>query len=188
MAGLILTASASVTMAGDFDTSQHNFKIKDNKVSLEYRETLDSDKDHLQLGYDIADNVTLEYRYVDLDNIENRFRLNSKLYVSNYLTVGSKLEYRMFQDTDNYYRLIPTFKVVSGNLFNMVGYVNFELRFNFGKQDESNDLGVDATQTKIGFDYNLTDKVIVGPFLQYETDDDLSKTDVFFGTAISVNF
>jgi len=187
LTGLFLICSTSA-IAGDFDTSQHNFKLKQDKVSLEYRETLDSDKDHLQLGYDITDNVTLEYRYVDSADIENRFRIKAKHKWSEMLTVGTKVEYRKFQDADDYYRLIPIIRLSTGKLVNMEGYVNFEPRFNFGKQGESNDLRVDTTQTKIGFDYNLTDKVTVGPFLQYETDGDFDKTDVFFGTAVSVNF
>jgi len=187
LTGLFLICSTSA-IADDFDTSQHNFKLKQDKISLEYRETLDSDKDHLQLGYDISNNVTLEYRYVDADDIENRFRIKALHKWSDSLTVGSKIEYRSFQDADDHYRFIPIIRLSTGSLHGMNGYVNFEPRFNFGKQGESNDLGVDATQTKVGFDYNLTDTLTVGPFLQYETDGNFDKTDVFFGTAVSVNF
>jgi len=181
---LLLPASA---FADDFDTQQFNFKFKVGDIEIENRQTLNSDKDHIQLGYSIGD-TTFQFRHTDADNAENRLRFTTELFKTDYFYGKMRGEYRHFEDTDDYFRVRP---IVGAYLLNDASHrvrLEYQPSFNFEKENEKNDLQIDSGQVKLSYRKQLHAFAYVEPFIQYDHDEDFDKEQIFIGTSVVINF
>lgn len=181
---LFLCGQAS---AADFETSQHNFQIESGDYSLEVREEINSQKDHIQVGYTGINKLKLEARYVDKANdAEYRVRGTYNLISTNNFYFKPRIEYRHFETSTDYWRVRTKFGA-KFNYANMKFYGEFQPAWNFGG-DKTNDAKMDSSEFSIGIDTKVNDKITFGPFLLYETDKNFNKTNVFLGTNLKVKF
>ena len=182
---LLIAGGSTVAFAGDFDTSQHNFKFQSGVYGGEIRQEANSPKDHTQISYFGVDNLKLDYRYVNnpLD-VEQRVRGTYTLFDNGVLFFKPRVEYRHFEASNNYLRLrsiIGARKVLADDL---ILWVDTQTSWNFGK-GQTNNSAIDSNQARIGVDYQINHKLQLGTFVQYDTDKDWNKKDVFLGTNIS---
>jgi len=184
----ILLAFASSANANDFDTSQHNFKLRSGDIGGEVRQERNSAKDHYQLSYYGVDNLILDYRYVDNpNNVENRIRGTYELYDNGTIFIKPRLEYRHFNEASNYWRLRSIIGVRYNISKDITAWTDTQTSWNFGNGQENN-TKIDTNQARIGIDYSVNSNTSLGTFVQYETDKDWNKTGVFFGTSVSIKF
>ena len=176
----------SLASAEDFKTSQHNFKFKSGAFDGEIRQTLDSDKDHIQLGYTIND-LNIQFRHVDSANEEKRVRATYKLFENDNFYFRPRVEFRHFQSSDDYWRIRQIIGV-KHKFDNVKVYAEFQPSWNLGKQGSDDDFKMDSGQFKIGSDVKLSDKVSFGPFIQLDTDKHFNKQDMFIGTNLEIKF
>jgi len=176
--------------AGDYDTSQHNFKVKFADFDFESRQTMNSDSDHVQLGYTMFNGkVNAQLRHTDRDDAETRARVTVDVLDMENFYLKQRIEWRHFQTADDYGRIRP----IVGLKWNHVPsgiklYTEYQASFNFGKDGEKNDFDLDSGQVKLGFDYRVNSALTMGPFIQWEHESDYKKSDVFLGTNITFSF
>jgi hypothetical protein len=186
---IMLAMTTSFVAAEDFKTSQHNFKFRSGDFGGEVRQEVNSTKDHIQITYYGVENLALDYRHVDnQDNVENRIRGTYSLYDNGTFWFKPRLEYRQFEgNSDDYWRARAI--IGARHLINKdtTVWVDSQLSWNFGSGQDGN-IKIDTNQARFGIDYSVNEKLLVGSFIQYETDKDWNKTGVFLGTTFSVNF
>jgi hypothetical protein len=186
---IVLTIASSLTLAEDFETSQHNFKFRSGDVGGEVRQEINSTKDHIQVTYYGVEKLALDYRHVDNQiNVENRIRGTYSLYDNGTFWFRPRLEYRQFEgNIDDYWRVRAI--IGARHLINkdITVWTDTQLSWNFGSGQDGN-IEIDSNQVRFGIDYSMNKKLLVGSFIQYETDKNWQNTDTFLGTKFSVNF
>lgn len=177
--GTILIMATTSAFAGDWDKSQHNFTLKGDQFDIQVRNETSSDKDHMQLSYKPYDGVKLDYRYTD---DEQRYRAGLSVGEGSF-KMTARLEYRDMKSGEDYARLRTVFNYSDASGV----WGEFTPTFNLNKDGQS--IGqFDGTQTKIGYEFKITESAKFGPFVQYETDSDWNKTSVFLGTGLTARF
>lgn len=171
----------------DFEIQQLNFKVKVGNIELENRQELNSDKDHIQLGYSIGD-TTFQFRHTDADNAENRLRFTTELFKTDYFYGKMRGEYRHFEDTDDYFRIRPILGVYLLNDASHRVRIEYQPSFNFEKENEKNDLQIDSGQVKLAYRKQVHAFAYVEPYIQYDHDGDFDKKQIFLGTSFVINF
>jgi len=179
--GLIFLSNFSY--AGDFDTRQFNLKVKTDTWGVEFREYTRSDRSHIQLERYI-DKWKLGYRYDEEDHkTEHRLRLDYKLLDNNHFYVTPRIEHRYYEGSkDDYSRLRSAFGIKIGNVW---AEITPMLHFGEGKKE---DLSIDEYQSKVGYTFDIDNKVKLKTFIQHEADSRFNKTNLFFGTTLEVGF
>ena len=174
--------------AEDYDTSQHNLKIDMGKWDFESRQTVNSDKDHIQIGRDLTEDINVQLRYTDAEDAETRIRSTIDVLNVNGFYLKQRIEWRHFENSDDYGRIRPI--IGYSNMINpgLKAYIDYQTSFNFDKEGEDNDFKIDAGQVKVGFDYRVHTFMKIGPFIQWEHDNDFDKSNVFLGTNITFEF
>jgi hypothetical protein len=179
---------SNTVFAKDWDSSQHNFKFESGNFKGEIRNKIRSFKDHLQLTYKGITNFDLDYRYTDDLTPENRFRVTYKGFTNGTLYINPRFEYRSFKgDNNDYYRL----RAVAGIQYYVRStrmWLELQPSWNIEQSDKKNDLKIDSSQLRVGFDYKLDNKLFLGPFIQYEMNNAWQKTDIFLGTNLTLKF
>ena len=185
---IALAMTTSLASAGDFDTSQHNFKFRSGNFGGEVRQEVNSPKDHIQISYFGIDNLKLDYRYVkNPKDVEQRVRGTYELFDNGVLFFKPRIEYRHFEASNNYLRLrsiIGARKVLAEDV---TLWADTQTSWNFGK-GQTNNSAIDSNQARIGIDYQVSRKLQLGTFIQYDTNEDWNKKGVFLGTNFSYIF
>lgn len=176
-------------MAEDWDKSQHNFKVDMNEFNFEYRAERNSTEDHIQFGYKPMSKLNLQLRYRDNADAEDeyRFRGTYDVYEGEHLYAKQRLEYRHWQNKDDFWRVRPIIGVQK-KFSDFKVYAETQLTYNVGKKGEKNDFKLDDGQFKVGVDYKITKDVTLGGFVQRDTDGDFNNKQTFFGTNIKYSF
>ena len=181
---LALVALFSTTaFAGDWDKSQHNFNMDGEHFGVQIRQEFNSTKDHIQLTVKPVKDLSVDFRYVE--DIEKRYRISYNFKSDSGLYFKPRLEYRDLDAGGNYFRVRPIVGFNTKGDTSFYGY--FQPTYNLDKTGQSA-FHFDATQTEIGVKQKLTDTVSFGPFIQYNTDNNWKKTDLFLGTNLTVKF
>ena len=182
---LLLPVSA---FAEDFDTSQHNLKLRIGEYEIESRQEINSNKDHIQVGRKIGDKANVQLRYVDTDDAEWRARVTLDVLKFGDFYAKQRVEFRHFQTAKDYWRVRP---ILGYNIYHtptLKLFTEYQGSFNFGKDGEDNDFKLDSGQLKIGADYRINTFTTIGPFVQYEHDKDFNKDALFLGTTLKLEF
>ena len=146
---LAIMFGSSQAWAEDFETTQINTKIKVGNIDFENRQTSNSDSDHIQLGY-TYEGYNIQLRHVDKEDAETRIRATKKVLDTEYLYGKARVEYRMFEDADDYFRIRPIIGLKLYDGVSTKAYIEHQSSFNFDRAGEENDMKMDAGQLKIG--------------------------------------
>lgn len=183
----VLAFVATSALAGDYDETQHNASVRVGDWGVGVRAINNSDNDHIELRYSGIKDVDLGFRYVNNPvNVERRYKFTYNAWSNDNFYVAPRIEYRDFENADNYFRIRPTFGATTALGVAKV-YAEFTPMFHVGDTTRS-DFKFATTQTKVGFDVDITKNVRFGPYIQYETDSSFHKTDVQLGTSLAVKF
>ena len=174
---------SSYAFAGDFDTNQFNLKVKNKDYGIEFREYTQSNRSHIQIEKYI-DKWKFAYRYDENgDKTEHRPRIDYTLVSNEYVYIKPRIEYRYYEgNRDDYGRLRASFGLKLGN-----AYYEITPMIHFAK-DNKNDFGFDEYQQKVGYQWKLDNNVKLDTFIQHEADNHFDKTNLFFGTGLTVDF
>lgn len=192
IAAAVLLAVVLVTPASatdSFDWSQHNYTVKSGDFSLKYRDHSRLDKWMTQFDVNIS-GYGYVYRYQESKgDVEHRFRLNfPKVIKYNGFSVAPRFEYRAFDKKSKddfaniwlrlqYQKKFGAFKA----------YIKLQPKFAIGR-DGYNDGEYYEAQNNYGFDYQVSDNLTVGVYLEQKTDDDWNVKSEYMVTGISYKF
>jgi hypothetical protein len=177
-----------IVTAGDYEKTQHNVRFKQAYYAVELRQETNSLKDHYQIMYYGIKNFEFRYRYVDNPQGQEHRPMISYLGLrGDIISLTPRLDYRHFEGTAPNYISFRTAVTAQKNIGNFNLYGNVIPIWNIGA-GSTNDAKIDNFQFRLGFDYRTPYSVSMGPFIQYETDSNLEKTNVFLGTAALVDF
>jgi len=178
---ITLLTIVSTVAASDFAVSQHNFKLSSGDFGMEVREMLNTRKDHIQFGYNGIADLSLEYRYADAEQTENRLRATYELYTWQWVTLSPRLEYRLFEDDGMKvrFRQIIDIEVPVHDKVTLWAELQPGLTFNKLRID---------TQTRIGAYYKIKPNVLIGPFLQMNTNKNFDRESSWLGTNLVIDF
>ena len=183
---LFMTALFTSTVhAGDYEKSQHNTRIRFNDTyTIEVRQEVHSKKDHYQLMYTGIKDFEMRYRYVDNpDATEHRPQISYLGWDNGTFFLRPRLDFRYFEGERNDYFSFRTGMGVSKRIENFRVYGDFIPIWNLG-QGQVNDTKMDSAQFRIGVEHRPSKNWSYSPFLQYETNRDFEKTEVFLGTMV----
>lgn len=179
----IFAMVCSTAYADDWERSQHNFTADGEHFGVQIRQEFNSTKDHIQLTIKPAKNLSVDFRYVE--DIEKRYRLSYNFKDDSGVYFKPRLEYRDLDAGGNYSRFRPIVGFNTKGDTSLYGY--FFPTYNLDKDGQSA-FHFDSTQFEIGINQRVADHVTIGPFIQYSTDNNWNKTDLFFGTNLIVKF
>ena len=187
VAGLLF---ATPTFALD-NTSQHNFKLKKDNLSLTYRDHQNLDKWMTQIDYKLA-GFGYAYRYQESKgNVEHRLRMNTPSLIKwGNLKVTPRIEYRMFdkEGKDDYGNVWLRIQYKQKITDRLSAYLKLQPKFAFAN-DKYDDGDFYTSQNNIGVDYKINNSMTFGVFAEKNTTDKLSETkSIFLGTNVSVKF
>ena len=183
---IVVMFSAPAFANEDFDNFQHNLKITHGSWNFENRINTDGD-DHLQFGKTI-EGFNIQLRHTDADNSETRLRVTKKVFEADRFYIKQRVEYRYFQNSDNYFRVRPIIGLDLRHSPGLGFWTEYQASFNFDKEGADNDAKLDAGQLKVGYDKQLTPFSKITPFVQYDHDEDWDKENIFLGINLSFEF
>ena len=185
---VIMCLATTLLLADDFEKSQHNFRVRSGNHGLELREEINSDKDHIQYSYFGVKNTEMRMRYVDnLESKEYRPQVSYMMYRGQHLFLKPRLDYRYFiGEKPDYFSFRTSFgwDYFLSPKHRLWSEINPIWEFGQGRE---NDFNLDKAQFRLGVDYVMSD-IIVGPFIQYETNNHFERTDTFLGTNVTLKF
>ena len=180
---IAMTFLSMGVLADNFEANQFNLKAKTKDIGIEVRTYTNSSRDHIQLEKYIG-KWTFAYRYDEqTSKTEHRPRITYKLIDNKIGYIKPRLEYRHFEgSSDDYFRFRSAFGLKLGNAFIET---NPMFRFGAGQDD---DLVPNDWQTKIGYNFKLSDNTKLVSFIQHDADKNFNKKGMLLGTTLQINF
>ena len=167
--------------ANDLSVSQHNFKLSSGDFGMEIREMLNTRKDHIQIGYNGITNLSLEYRYADAEQTENRIRATYDTYTWKWVSLSSRFEQRIFEDDGMKFRFRQIVDIEVPLKERVALWVEFQPGLTLNKMTLD-------TQTRLGIAYKIKSNVVITPFIQMNTNKDFDRQTSWFGTTLKIDF
>ena len=175
--------------ADSFDYSQHNFTVTSGNMSLKYRDHSRLDKWMTQFDVKIA-GYGYAYRYQQSKgNVEHRFRLSlPKALDYKGFSIAPRFEYRAFnKDSKDDFANVWLRVQYQKKFGAFKAYAKIQPKFAIDR-DGYDDGEYYEAQNNYGVDYKVSDKLLVGVYLEQNTDDDWNVKSEFIATKVSYKF
>jgi len=196
MKNVLLTATAIAVltigsaMAADFDRIENNIRVESNGFGFSTKLNINDPSREVGIDY-TKSGLTVGYVRAEGSGDSSDENRPFVAYGANHGPFYAKmqLEYRDFTTagSDDYVRIVPT--IGAGKSFGGVGvYGDITPKLAYGKEGTSNFTEILETEFKVGFNYDIAKGLTAGPFVQYVTNSDWEKQEVFLGTSVGVKF
>lgn len=185
-AALIGVTLTSASASDDFDTFQLDTQVSVGDFSAEYRKVINSDYDHVEVGYTPIDRLTVSFRYAETGgDTEYRGRVTYTL-VENFhgFYVKPRVEYRGFERAQDYFRFRPIIGYQTAVSENTKVYAEFTPQFCFGGGQKG--FNFCQTKTELGVKVGVLDRLDIVPFVRLDTDDKFNRNNFIGGTKIAI--
>lgn len=178
---------STAAIAGDFETFELNTQISYGDFSGEYRKVINSNYDHIEVGYSPIKDLTASFRYVeDGKDTEYRVRLTYNLINDFHgFYLKPRIEYRAFENASDYFRFRPI--IGYGYRFNEGVRVYAEFTPQFCSGGGYGDFNFCKTKSEVGVNIKLIKQVSITPFIRMDTDDKFEDRNIIGGTKISLS-
>lgn len=186
-----LVAISTSAFAEDFNRIENNIRIESGawgvgaklNINDSTREVgVDYSKNGLTLGYIRGEGAT------DASDENRPFVAYSASQGPFYGRVQVELRDFVQSGADDYVRLVPTIGAQKGLGSGVTAYGDVTPKLAYGKEGVSDLTEILETEWKVGFNYEVAKNLQAGPFVQYVTDNDWKKSEVFLGTSIVAKF
>jgi hypothetical protein len=179
-------SATAVSASEDFDTFQLDTQVSVGDFSAEYRKVINSDYDHVELGYSPINRLTVSFRYAETGGeTEYRGRMTYTL-VENFhgFYLKPRIEYRGFENSTDYFRFRPIVGYQTSLSTNTKAFVEFTPHFCFGSGQKG--FNFCKTKTELGVKIGVLDRVDIVPFVRLDTDDKFNQNNFIGGTKIAI--
>lgn len=187
IAAVAFIGISTAAVAKDFETFQLDTQISYGNFSGEYRKVINSDYDHIEVGYSPIKGLTASFRYVEEGgDTEYRARLTYNL-VNNFhgFYLKPRIEYRVFENDKDYFRFRPI--IGYGRQLNEGVRVFAEFTPQFCSGGGYGTFNFCKTKSEVGVNVKLIKQVSVTPFIRMDTDDKFGDRNIIGGTKISIS-
>ena len=187
IAAAALLGISTAAMARDFETFELDTQVSYGNFSGEYRKVINSDYDHIEVGYSPIKGLTASFRYAeDGGDTEYRTRLTYTL-VNNFhgFYLKPRIEYRVFEHDADYFRFRPI--IGYGYRLNEGVRVFAEFTPQFCSGGGFGAFNFCKTKSEVGVNVKLIDQVSVTPFIRIDTNDRFGDRNAIAGTKISIS-